>query len=436
MKKTLLTTACTAAIVMGAATTSFAAANPFSDVPTEHWAYDAVQQLVKDGVVEGYPDQTFQGDKAITRYEMAQMIAKAMAKKNVPVSDKPLIDKLAAEFADELNNLGARVANLEKNADNVKWNGVFESTYASTRHDTNTGRKDKKNAETYTFRFEPTATLNDNWKVHARLDADGDYKNDSSGEVSLKRVWAEGQYGDFNIKLGKFSNAINLLSITDDPYSGVAVTFGKNWQVTAEAGRIDDAHFIDMSRDKNGMLSKDAFANNNDTANYQAAMLGSAVGKLAANVAYQHLTSTFNQKELPVAYYNGKLGRTDYAANIWSAQGGYAFDKNSFLKAEYAKNLKADNEDTAYSVEYDYRGAVPANRGSWGVYLAYRNIGQYASPWSTYDDALDAGQKGVETGVTWTAFRNVKLIGKYFAGKDRIADKSAKKLFARADIFF
>lgn len=123
-EKSLVSTL-TTAMVIGAAGTTFAAANPFSDVPADHWAYDAVTQLVADGVIEGYGNSTFKGDRSITRYEMAQMVAKAMAKQNVGGTDKALIDKLAAEFADELNNLGVRVAQLEKNADKVQWHGML-----------------------------------------------------------------------------------------------------------------------------------------------------------------------------------------------------------------------------------------------------------------------------------------------------------------------
>ncbi|MCI7261114.1 MAG: S-layer homology domain-containing protein, partial [Selenomonadales bacterium] len=96
MKKTLVS-ALTTALVVGAASTTFAATNPFSDVPADHWAYDAVSQLAADGVIEGYGDDTFKGDKNITRYEMAQMVAKAMAKTNVSGNDKAILDKLAAE---------------------------------------------------------------------------------------------------------------------------------------------------------------------------------------------------------------------------------------------------------------------------------------------------------------------------------------------------
>ncbi len=437
MKKTLITV-CTTAIVAGAASTAFAAANPFSDVPADHWAYDAVAQLAADGVIEGYGDATFQGDKNITRYEMAQMVAKAMAKKDVSAADKAAIDKLSAEFADELGNLGVRVANLEKNADKVKWGGVFESTYTSTRHDTKSkATKDRTNVNEYVFRLEPVAEVSDHWKVHARIDANGNYSKDTSGSADLKRVWAEGDYGKLNVKLGKLPNAINLISITDDPYSGVAVSYGDKWKVTAEAGRIDDANFGDMSRDANGFVgTQDAFKDNDDTANYQALMVSHASGKFAGDVAYQHLTDTFDQDKLPVLYYQGQKDRKDYKADIWSLKGTYGFDKNDFLKVEYAKNAKADNEDTSYSFEYDYKGATAQNPGSWGMYLAYRNLGQYASPWGTYGDGVDNGQKGIEGGVSWTVFRNIQFFAKYFNGKDRVANKDAQKLFARFDVFF
>lgn len=103
-------------------TASAYAANPFSDVPAGHWAYDSINKLAAAGVIEGYGDATFGGDKLMTRYEMAQIVAKAMAK-------GVNVDKLAAEFADELDNLGVRVANLEKKADNVKISGQVRASY-------------------------------------------------------------------------------------------------------------------------------------------------------------------------------------------------------------------------------------------------------------------------------------------------------------------
>ena len=112
MKKSLVLAM---AMALGVTASAYAA-NPFSDVPAGHWAYDSVAKLAAAGVVDGYADGAFAGDKLITRYEMAQIVAKAMAKG----AD---CDKLAAEFADELDTLGVRVAKLEKGADAVKITG-------------------------------------------------------------------------------------------------------------------------------------------------------------------------------------------------------------------------------------------------------------------------------------------------------------------------
>lgn len=103
----------------------------------------------------------------------------------------------------------------------------FESTYTSVRHDTKSAAtKSKKNTDCYVFRLEPVATVSDHWAVHARLDANGNYSKDTSESVKLMRAWAEGQYGLLNVKLGKLPNTVNLISITDDPYSGASRHLG------------------------------------------------------------------------------------------------------------------------------------------------------------------------------------------------------------------
>ncbi|KXB83623.1 hypothetical protein HMPREF1867_01699, partial [Veillonella dispar] len=61
-------TAMLAATAVLGATTAFAN-NPFSDVSTDSWAYQAVSQLAEAGIVNGYPDGTFKGQNNITRYE-------------------------------------------------------------------------------------------------------------------------------------------------------------------------------------------------------------------------------------------------------------------------------------------------------------------------------------------------------------------------------
>ena len=130
-----------------------AMADPFSDVPQDHWAYDAVQMLEEKGLVEGYPDGLFKGDRPVTRYEMAMVVARVIAKlEQVQASipeipdlsiyatkeDMETINKLLKEFHDELDALGVRVVNIEDSVgkltarvqelERIKLSGNFNTT--------------------------------------------------------------------------------------------------------------------------------------------------------------------------------------------------------------------------------------------------------------------------------------------------------------------
>ena len=438
MKKTLVS-ALAAAFVVGAAGTTFAAANPFSDVPRDHWAYDAVTQLAADGIVEGYGDGTYRGDRNITRYEMAQMTAKAMAKGDMSASDKALVDRLAAEFADELNNLGVRVSNLEKHADMVKWEGVLEYTYTSSRfensaRDMKSGKNRKKvNSDNLLFRLEPTAEVNNHWSVHARLDANTNMSKDaawdtakdtasSNDKVTLARAWAEGDYNNFTVKLGK----MEMLSaeayakpgalIFDREFSGAEVSFGKNVQFKLQAGR--------MSSDE---------ITNDVAANYQGAEI-QYNGRFTIGAGYYRL----NASDLSSLVKNGK-----HTMPIWGVNAGYSFDKNNFLSAAYAHSPKfvyGNMPKRSYQVTYEYKGAKPEDRGSWGAYVSYRQLAG-ASVAPTEDGAFE-GTRGIELGTDYTLFDNVVLSAKYFHGKDLYArylgsnNDKVSKLFGRVEFFF
>ena len=138
-------------------TASAYAANPFSDVPAGHWAYDSVNKLAAAGIVDGYGNGTFGGDRLMTRYEMAQIVAKAMAK-------GANVDRLAAEFADELDSLGVRVAALEKKSDNVKITGEVRYHYQD-----NSGDADGYSTKLRS-RIWMTGQINDDWKYTGMLE--------------------------------------------------------------------------------------------------------------------------------------------------------------------------------------------------------------------------------------------------------------------------
>ncbi|SDP04797.1 S-layer homology domain-containing protein [Selenomonas ruminantium] len=432
MKKTLVS-ALTTALVVGAASTTFAASNPFSDVPADHWAYDAVSQLAADGVIEGYGDSTFKGNRNITRYEMAQMVAKAMAK-NTSGADKAMVDKLAAEFAEELNNLGVRVSNLEKHADMVKWTGEARYRYWSYRSHDAANKKTKENINQLQYRIFPTAEVNEHWKVKGRLTGSMNMDKDNEGNMKMTFVYAEGNYGNFNVKAGKmpFYSTNDEGLVMDDFFSGVQATAGKDLKVVLEAGRWN------INDDANASVVAGAVQ---DTASYQGVQLNYEKGKLAGGVGYRH----FSSDVFKTADRYKNHGDSD-KANIWSVGGKYSFSKNVALMGSYAQNASADNYRKSGSVELDYKGASKANKGTWGAFAAYRHLGSNVSLMPTYDTAhantgtVNAGTlnvKGWDFGVSYVPLKNTLTTVEYFNGKKfDNHNRKAETLYARVSYFF
>ena len=419
MKKTL-TAALTTALVVGAASTTFAAANPFSDVPADHWAYDAVAQLADDGVIEGYGDGTYRGQNEITRYEMAQMVAKAMAKEDqVNAQQKAMIDRLAAEFSEELNNLGVRVSNLESRIDNVKWTGKLQYEYKYQKKG-DEGTTDKNNLK---FRLEPTAMVNDHWKVKARLDADwnaerdrgaaayktpdaktGNDKTKYEGTVKLKRAYAAGHYGITDINVGLLPYTSEQGVVFDDNLSGAAVTVGAGHKFsgTALAGRKND----DDVRNMQGLK-----LNVDPTEDFHAAAEYYRVSRLPNNgESYSH---------------------------IWGVGAKYAFAKTAALSGGYWKNTSDSDgaSNKAWNVELAYRGAEPENMHSFGLFVAYRRLGANTALIPTFD-AIDGGQKGWELGGDYTFAKNVVGTLKYFNGRTIKGDAKAHAYYGSLEYFF
>ena len=417
MKKFLMPALATT-LILGSGSTTFAAVNPFSDVPREHWAYDAVTQLAADGIIEGYGDGTFLGNRNITRYEMAQMVAKALAR-NPQGTDRAALDRLAAEFADELNNLGVRVSELEKYADKVVWNGKIEYTYTSERLDpAKSGHKDKSNNDGYVFRFEPTATVNDHWTLHARIDAEGDMKDNSSGDFGLVRGWAEGDYDNFNLKVGKqelYTNESGL--IFDTEFSGAALTFGNKATISLLAGRLsDDGVAIETADDPS------SFQGVNVQYDTERGLYGGAGWY---RIEDDDFKSAFYAK-----------GAKEDKANIWSVNAGYKFGSKAALWGAYANNTKADYEDYGWQAELDY-GTYGDNpeKGDWGVWAGYRRYGSNLSFAATTDDVL-IGTKGWFVGGAYAPFKNIGLVARYFNGEYITGGGDAEKLFGRVEFFF
>ena len=429
MSKKTLVSAITAALVVGAASTTFAAANPFSDVPADSWAYDAVSTLAADGVIDGYPDGTYQGQNTMTRYEMAQIVARAMAKTDLEKADKALVDKLAAEFAEELDNLGVRVADLEKKSDNVKWGGELRYRYYDIDRDSRLGDETHNKV---LFRLEPKAYIGDSgWTANARLDYEMNLSSDENNDgVEVDRAWVEGPLFGATVQAGRVPLFTAQGLMFDDRISGGTIAFGSDeFKTTLAAGRYNRDHDdVDTTLGEN---VRDI------TAEYYGVQFDYTPNdNLALNAGYTALTG------IDVNYFNNLDGMAkpaygdDNTANIWYVGGKYAFDKNVAFVGEYAQNTDADDEDQAWTAELQYKGANVSDAGSWGMYAGYRQIEAYAAIAPTYDDIIGAGYKGAVVGAMYVPAENILATIEYFDGEETYSGKDASKFFANVDFFF
>ena len=389
MKKSLVLAM---AMALGVTASAYAA-NPFSDVPAGHWAYDSVNKLVAAGVVDGYPDGTFGGDKLMTRYEMAQIVAKAMAKG----AD---VDKLAAEFADELDTLGVRVANLEKKADNVKITGETRLRYWDYDGDVSDGSKTQLRTRIWI-----KGQVNEDWSATAMLEniqkLAGEGSNGGDETTDFQRAYVNGKIGGVAVQAGRYQfTDMNEGMIYDDRMDGIQLSYGKDVKLTAGYGKGSDA--------------KD-----------------SATGVYnAKDMYYAELTSTIGVVDAEVGFYKfddmglnaDRIGKWQSGINdtIWTAGVTFPVVKDLKLNATY---LHADYDGTAFGMDVDddgdgyivglkYKGAKASQAGSWGLWANYYDMeaGTYIAPTfeAKYEEMLfDNGFKGYGVGADYAFAKNI-----------------------------
>lgn len=210
-----------AAVFFSAAAFSVSAANPFADVDESSWGYKAVCQLSEEGVVDGYPDGTFRGDKNVTRYEMAEIAGRLLAKRDsLTEEQQETVNRLAKEYAAELENLGLRVSELEKKKGNIRFltelrvQGIdrFDNVYTGDKH-YELGARVRLNAfgavndrtnlygqlETY-MDMNGSGVYQQNTHRYSGMkdhdDGKGTLKNGyGDGEFHLNRLWISHQFG-------------------------------------------------------------------------------------------------------------------------------------------------------------------------------------------------------------------------------------------------
>ena len=232
MKK-ILAIAAAAALTAGV---SAYAANPFSDVSPDDWAYQAVSDLSDQGVVEGYPDGTFKGERNMTRYELAQVIARLMAREDqLNAEQKATLDKLAGEYADELANLGVRVSNMEKKVGNISWFGDARMRWKEKGYNTDGSRK--ADGWDGRMRINAKAQVNDSTYVRGRFTSNMNFKDDADANTKMDVLFVHHQFGDkVGMNLGRNFLTLGQTGMYYDDFFDGAQLFIGDSKLTLEAG--------------------------------------------------------------------------------------------------------------------------------------------------------------------------------------------------------
>ena len=419
------------AMALGVTATAFAA-NPFSDVPAGHWAYAAVAKLAAAGIVDGYPDGTYKGDRTMTRYEMAQIVAKALAKGAIGADDK-----LVGEFADELDNLGVRVARLEKNADNVKITGAVKlrnEAYSGGAFDGEA--KDRSYLRTDIF-F--TGEVNDNWHYVAMLRNIQDFRgqNESGNDdTDFQRAYLTGNIGVVDITAGRYNDFIADGNIYDTRVDGIkaVVPFGAAY-LRAEYGKManESTYGWQKKHEYEGEvvdLSKSSKADD-----YWMAELGGTVGNFDLAANYLHVN---DENAMGLKGDN----------KIWTAAATYNSGKFS-LGAMYLQGdddlltgAAKNYDDDGFVVSMGWAGAKKSEAGSWGLYGKYYDQSAVTTIAHTMNGAYDAfgnkGFNGYMVGGNVTLAKNMVASVEYYDLKNKEGndDKHARTLWSELAISF
>ena len=381
---------------MAVGATAFAA-NPFVDVPSDSWAYNSVVELANSGIIQGVDGVHFQGERNITRYEAAEIVAKAMAHEDrANAEQRALINRLADEFSDELNNLGVRVSNLEDRVGNVKLTGDARVRYMKQG-------QTLKNDDSWQFRGRLRANAKINDRAYAVLGTEyntnfGNHTHASASASSAGRdhFYVDRAYVNYaldnghkwNVMVGRYDYELgnNMGLIYGNNFDGAQLKFADN-KMAATVG---------YGKFKEGILndSKTAYGE------LEGFFGGGTVAGSAVGVYYND--------------FNASSGGSAEDAKVWGAYASLNFAKKFNLNAEayrvnYDKASVADAD--GFSAKLKYGKAKFDTPKSWDLWVNYINIEDGAADdngtgsWRTNVN----NTKGWAAGADYTFAKNAQL---------------------------
>jgi len=238
-------------------------ANPFTDVPSGHWAYNAINHVVQAGVMKGYRGGMFKGKETVSRYEMAIIISRLLNKMkgNAISSDvRRTMDRLGEEFMDELDLIGARLTALEnafhehvtEGGDMGSGNGVNISGEVRVRTelwDADTGATTDASDDFTLLRSRINMEKSvDNADVVAQLQVSGSFGNGAGANaalgddgISIHQIYTNLHFGEDgntrDLQVGRFEMAYGNESLIGAVnWSNVGRTFDGFRYTSREAG--------------------------------------------------------------------------------------------------------------------------------------------------------------------------------------------------------
>ena len=405
-----------AATALVGVTTAFAA-NPFSDVTPDSWAYQSVAQLANAGVINGYPDGTFKGQNNITRYEMAQMVAKAMANQDrANAEQQAMINRLADEFSNELNNLGVRVSNLEDRVGNIKATGDVRLRYQGNEDDKIGQGGTSKSKFDMRGRVQFNANVNENTKAVLRVTSGniefGNATGNSaqSSKAIFDRAYVQHNFGKrVTATAGRYNQTIGAGLFYDNTFDGA------NLKVGNDKIAVEGAY---------GYLASDAI--NADAKTNKEFAYAALTGKVGH---YTHLGGFYGDLKNDVA---AKDGSTVKAGKYYGFNADVNY-KKLWVGGEWLKNKDVD-QSNAWVAGVGYGNYDISKANTWGVKVQRFDLDKNANTVdSTWNHVYTSNYKGWMATVDYALAKNVGLSGYYgFSVEDQKGND--KNDFYRAEL--
>lgn len=340
MKHAFLKAAIAACFACAAVTAS--AANPFTDVSSDDWAYQAVASLSDEGVIDGYPDGTFRGDKHVTRYEIAQIVARLMAKEDtLNASQQETLAKLSSQYADELKDLGVRVAELEKKRGSTDLITELRVQSIDRYDNVFKGKVEKHNEISTRVRLNTITPVNDRVHLYGQIETILDMNGKNSydvnrinpndknqkeirngygdGDFHLNRLWTTYHFGPKQdtsklsfgpsknlIGIGQFPVKMGVTGYTyDGEVKGVFASFGdylKGGRLTLAFGRATNINYAYTGPMMRGVALKNT-------------EISDLMGKAAGQAAYKQALAAHQTEEQAKAAYTTTYTTVNNALN-------------------------------------------------------------------------------------------------------------------------